>query len=283
MLSTTLSVTGVLFFARIAHAETTLERIKRTGKVIVGVANERPYGYVETSGRLAGSSPDVIFAALQPHGVKEMQAEIVDFDALIPGLNADRYDIVGADMFIQPSRCQAMAFTNPVTRSGYGFVAVKGNPKEVHSLAELAKRTDVVVGTQNGSSQVEELAKAAVPNDRIVLFTNSTEALAGMKAGRCDIIYFPGLELNQLLMTANDPMVERVKNFQQVLDADGKPEYSYGGLGVRKADTDLLAVLNTEIAKMLASGKLLEIDTKYGYGKDEIPTADVTAEKLCKA
>ena len=266
-----------------AWADQTLDRIKRTGKVGVGIANEKPYGYVETNGQLAGAIPEVILAALTPYGVKTMQAEIVEFNALIPGLNAGRFDIVGAGMYITPPRCQVIAFTNPITRLGYGFAALKGNPKGVHSIADVAKNANAMVGTQTGSAEVGDLQKAGVPPDRVVLFANATEALAGLKANRCDVIYFPSLELSELLKTANDPAVERVDNFQQVIGKDGKPEYGYSALGLRKADTDLKSALDAEIGKMLSAGKLLQIIAKYGYGQGELPTPDDTAERLCKA
>jgi len=277
-----LAATGALMLPSLARADATMDRIMNTGTVSVGIANERPYGYVETDGRLVGAIPDVILAALAPHGVKEMKAEIVEFNALIPGINANRFDIIGAGMYIRPARCEAIAFTNPVTRAGYGFAALKGNPKNLHSIADAAKSADAIVGTQNGSAQVEELAKAGVPRERVVLFTNATEALAGMKANRCDVIYFPGLELGELLKTANDPDVERVQPFEQVMGPNG-PEYGYGAMGLRKSDTDLKAALDAAIAEMRNNGKLLEIVSKYGYGKDELPTEADTAEMLCKA
>lgn len=270
-------------FCSVARADSTLDRIKQTGAVAVGIANEKPYGFVETGGKLVGAIPDVIFAALEPHGLKDMKAEIVEFNALIPGINANRFDIIGAGMYIRPKRCEAIAFTNPVTRAGYGFASLKGNPKNLHSLKDLAQSADAIVGTQNGSAQVEELSKAGVPTDRVVLFSNATEALAGMKAKRVDVIYFPGLELGDLLKTANDPEVERVQPFQQVIGDNGEPEFGYSALGLRKGDDDLRQALNTEIAKMLASGRLLQIISKYGYGADELPTKDDTADRLCKA
>jgi polar amino acid transport system substrate-binding protein len=282
-LATVGALTAAGAFAPIARAETTLERIKRTGGVSVGIANEKPYGFVETDGRLVGAVPDVIMAALEPHGLKEMKAEIVEFNALIPGINANRFDIIGAGMYIRPKRCEAIAFTNPVTRAGYGFAALKGNPKDVHSLKDLSKHPDAVVGTQNGSAQVEELAKAGVPNDRVVLFSNATEALAGMKAKRVDVIFFPGLELNALLKTVNDPEVERVEPFHQVIGPSGEPEYGYSALGLRKTDDDLRQTIDAEIARMLESGRLLQIISKYGYGPEELPTSNDTAERLCKA
>ena len=281
---TGLAAAGGLLLPRMSlGASSTLDRIKSTGTVAVGIANERPYGFVETDGRLVGAIPDIILAALEPHGVTSMKAEIAEFNALIPGLNAERFDVIGAGMYIRPKRCQAIAFTNPVTRAGYGFAALKGNPKGLHSVDDLAKHADAVVGTQNGSAQVEVLANAAVPKERIVLFTNATEALAGLKAQRCDVIYFPGLELGDLLKTDNDPAVERVQGFQQVILESGEPDYGYSALGIRKADKDLKDVLNAEIAKMLASGRLLEIISAYGYGPDELPTAEDTEARLCKA
>lgn len=283
LLGAGLSMATAMLLPSGARAETTLERIKRTGKVSVGVANERPYGFLDTDGRLVGAVPDVILAALEPHGVKEMQAEIVEFNALIPGLNANRLDIIGAGMYITPARCRAVAFTSPVTRAGYGFIALKGNPKGVHSIADLAKHPDAIVGTQNGSSQVGELEKAGVPKDRVVLYANATEALAGLKANRSDVIYFPGLEIGDLLKTVNDPEVERVEPFEQVIGPDGKPQFGYSAMGLRKADTDLLDLLNQEIAKMLESGRLGEIVGKYGYGPDELPRPEDTAERLCQA
>ena len=274
-LAASVALVGASALPSIARAETTLERIKSTGSVSVGIANEKPYGFVETDGRLVGAVPDVIAAALEPYGLKQMKAEIVEFNALIPGINADRFDIIGAGMYIRPARCEAIAFTRAVTRAGYGFAALKGNPKAVHSLADVAAHADAVIGTQNGSAQVEELAKAGVPEDRVVLFSNATEAFAGMKAARVDVIFFPGLELGDLLKTVNDPAVERVEPFNQVLDDKGEPEY--------KTDTELKAVLDSEIGKMLASGRLLEIIAQYGYCKDELPTPEDTAENLCQA
>src|SRR4029450_5884360 len=130
----------------IARAGETMDRLMSSGTVSVGIANEKPYGDVETDGKLVGAIPDVILAALAPHGLKEMKAEIVEFNALIPGINANRFDIIGAGMYIRPKRCEAIAFTSPVTRAGYGFAALKGNPKGLHSLKDLTKHSDAIVG-----------------------------------------------------------------------------------------------------------------------------------------
>jgi polar amino acid transport system substrate-binding protein len=274
-------VLAAAVWAGAAVAQDTLARITADGSARIGIANERPYGYVETDGTVAGSVPDIVRAALAPHGVTELEPQIVDFNALIPGLNADRFDIIAAGMYINPQRCEAIAFTNPITRAGYGFAAKAGNPKGLHSVADVVASPDAVVGTQTGSAQVEALATAGVPQDRTVLFANATEALAGLRADRVDVIFFPGLELGALLATADDPAVERVTPFEQATNEAGEPAYGYAAFGVRKGDDALREVLNQEIARLISSGEMLEIISRYGYGEDELPTPGVTAESLC--
>lgn len=254
-------------------AESTLDRAKAAKSLVVGIANERPYGFVDTSGKLQGAIPDVLLAALKPHGIEKLEAQIADFNALIPGLNAGRFDVIGAGMYIRPARCEAIAFSNPITQTGGGLVVRKGSTLAAKGLADLAKDTSLKIGTQSGSSQVEELLKAGVPRDRLVLFARVDESVSGLQAKRCDVIYFPALQVNEILTTFKTGDLARVEGFET--------ELNYQALGLRKADESLRAAINQGIAKMIADGTLLKIISSYGYGEREVPNTAVTAEKLC--
>jgi len=264
-----------------AFANTTFEQAKARGVLTVGIANERPYGYVETDGRLVGAIPDILRALLQPHGIHELNAQIVDFNALIPGLNANRFDIIGAGMYINPTRCGAIGFSNPVTQAGGGLLVREDDNiifKDdviiaVKNLADLATNTELVVGTQSGSAQVAELTEAGLPRDRMVLFTRVDEAVAGILAERCDAIYFPGLQINEILKLYANTSLVRVENFETPLN--------YAGFGLRKADTDLKQAIDEGLSQMIADGRLLEIVRDYGYSEKEIPQSDITAEQIC--
>ena len=274
---------GTVALGNAARAETTFAAGKRTHRLVIGIANEKPYGYVGTDGKPTGAIPDVIRATLQPYGITDLDAKVVDFDALIPGINAGRFDIIGAGMYIKPARCRAIAFSNPVTRSGGAFIAKRGNPHNVHSLKDVAAKPDVKLGTQTGSSQVEEVKQAGISAAQTVLFAKDNEALAGLQAGRVDVIYFPDLEVNTLLQLAKDPSLERVTPFQQILGPNGQQVWNYQALGFRASDADLVAAVNTQVAALLKSGGLLKILEPYGYTANELPPADVTAAKLCAA
>lgn len=252
-----------------------LARAKASGVLTVGIANEKPYGFVDADGKLQGTIPEILLAVLEPHGIKKLEAHVADFNALIPGLVAGRFDVVGAGMYIIPSRCKAIAFSNPVTQTGGGLLVRTDNPVSAANLEDLAKQPELKIGTQSGTSQVEELAKAGVPRERIVLFARVDEAVAGLQADRCDVIYFPALQVNELLKLYGSQGITRVEGFATPLN--------YQAFGVRQSDTDLLSAIDEGVARIIKEGKLLKIIEAYGYGEREIPGAEATASKLCAA
>lgn len=274
---------GLVAAPRAFAAGGAFEKAKAAKSISVGISNEKPYGYVETDGKLTGAIIEVLRATLAPYGITDVKSTIADFDALIPGVGAGRFDIIGAGMYIRPKRCAAIAFSNPLTRAGGAFVAKKGNPKNLHSLKDVAANKDAKIGTQTGTAQAEELKAAGIAADQTVLFSKDTEALAGLIAGRADVIYFPGLELNELIATNGSPDVERVTEFQQILNADGSPAYNYQALGFRKEDVDLVDAVNAQLATLLSSGKLLALLSPFGFSANELPEAGVTAAKVCAA
>lgn len=250
-----------------------LEQAKTSGKLKVGIANEQPYGYIDTDGSLKGAVPDLLRTIIRPLGIEELEAQVADFNALIPGLSAGRFDVIGAGMYVNPQRCQAIAFTNPFTQTGGGLIARKGANLKVASLEDLAAQDTIKVGTQSGTSQVQELSKAGVSRDRVVLFARVDEAVAGLQAERCDVIYFPSLQVNELLNIYKDQDLERIEGF-------GTP-LNYQAFGLRKADTNLVSVLDDGIAAAIKDGTLLKIIQGYGYGEREIPDAGKTAASIC--
>lgn len=254
---------------------------QRTGTLRAGIANEKPYGYIDSNGTLQGAMIELLRAVLAPYGIKSIEAQIADFNALVPSLLANRIDVIGAGMFIRPSRCDSVAFSDPVSRIGGSFLVRKGNPKHLHSLGDAARQPEVKIGTQPGVDQQEEVVKSGVSADQIVLFSKDTEALAGLQAGRVDAIYFPALEVNNLLTTSEDATLERADPFAQPAGSDGKPIYHYQAFGLRKDDTDLLAAVNRSLATLLESGKLLGILGRFGYTQNDMPTGAIKAAEIC--
>src|SRR5690554_6983608 len=82
-----------------AHAAT-LEQIKQRGQIRIAVANEIPYGYVDLSGEAKGAGPDVARQVMKQLGIERIEWVSTNFSSLIPGLRADHFDMVAAEMAV---------------------------------------------------------------------------------------------------------------------------------------------------------------------------------------
>ncbi len=268
---------------RPARAATTFEQAKQSGRVAVGLANEKPYAYVDPDGTVTGAIVEVLRAALKPYGITGIEASAGAFGTLLPGVMARRFDVIGAGMFISPKRCAQIAFTDPITRVGGAFAAKADNPKDLHSLKDVATNPAARIGGQLGTSQVDEIKQAGIAPAQISLFATDDEALAGLQAGRVDVIYFPDLELNTLLRTHGDTSLARVSSFKQLVGADGQPAYNHQAFGLRKEDADFVAALDSQLGAMLKDGRLLAAMAPFGFTESELPDPANTAAKLCAA
>jgi len=264
-----------------AGNETVFANARHAGLLRVGIANEKPYGYIDANGMLQGAMVELLKAVLAPYGISKVNAQIADFNALVPSLLANRIDIIGAGMFIRPARCGSIAFSDPVSRIGGSLLVKKGNPKKLHGLADVTRQPSVKIGTQPGVDQQQEVVRSGVAADQIVLFSKDTEALAGLQAGRVDAIYFPSLEVNGLLATSGDIGLERAEPFEQPKGSDGQYMYHYQAFGLRKEDTDLLQAVNGSIAALLESGKLSNILSAFGYSQNDMPASGIKATEIC--
>ncbi|PTT68761.1 ectoine/hydroxyectoine ABC transporter substrate-binding protein EhuB [Arthrobacter sp. HMWF013] len=257
-----------------------LAELQAKKSVRIGVANENPYGFVNSNGEVKGFIVETLAAVLAPLGITTLDPVVVPFDALIPGAASGRFDLIAGGTYIRPERCQAVSFTNPVYRSGGAFLKRAGEDVPVHSLLDVAANPSVRIGTQTGTSQVAEIEDAKIPSGQVVKFGADNESVAALKAGRVDVIYYPSLQAATLVST-NQGAIERVTPYTQIMK-DGKPVFNYGALAARLDDTDIIDALNNGLKTIREDGTLKKIFATYGLTEDEIPEASVTAADLCK-
>ncbi len=258
-----------------AHAETTLERARSAGVLRVGFANEAPWGFMKADGTLTGESPEILKALAPKLGVKEVQGVLVEFGSLIPGLQANRFDVVATALYIRPDRCTQVAFTNPTVAVGMGFIVPKGNPKTLHSYGDVAKAADVRLGLVAGTTDLKYAREAGVPDDRIVQLGDTASELEALRGGRIDAISGTGPTV-QLLLDRTGSEFDRALPFAKTEGTTG-----YGAFAVRKDDTDLLAALNGALAGFIGSPEHLALVKSFGVTSEEVPAAGKTADHLC--
>lgn len=258
----------------------TLAELKKKGQVRIGTANFKPYSYSTTNGELKGFVIDVIAAAVKPLGIaKVVPTWVGDTSAYIPGLNANKYDIIANGMYIKPERCKQVAFTNPFYRAGMAMVVHKGNPKGINSVADVASSGGVKVATLVGTTQVVDLKDAKVPTARTVLFPAPETAVRALESKRVDAVYLPQPEAAGVV--ADRPELAIATPYQQLSDATGQPKFNHGSLAIRSRDTSLRDALDKRLTEMRADGTLQSILERYGLTKENLAPSGVTSKSLC--
>jgi len=274
-----LAIAAALVGSAAAHAENGLQRAQKEGKIVVGIYNQAPWGWRDASGKLHGFDVDVIREALAPLGIKNIDVVVTQFPALIPSLQAGRFDAATGGLYITPQRCKLVAFTESTLKVPDAAVVRAGNPKGIHSFADIAKK-NVVFGATRGSITAKHADMAGVPKDRQLLFQDNQSTMAALLAGRVDVMVSTSGAAVALLSDPKVKGLERVVPFAGVKDAAGHEIYGHVAVAFRKDDTSLRDAFDTQIAKMKSDGRLAAIMKRYGFSDAETASPTPRA-KLC--
>lgn len=261
--------------------ETTLQRIQREGVVRIGYANEAPYAYVdEKTGRLTGEAPEIARVVLKQMGVERVEGVLTEFGSLIPGLKAERFDIIAAGMYVLPKRCREIAFTNPTYKIGEAFLVEAGNPLGLQSYQDVAAHSKARLGVVAGAVELAYARATGVPDERIAVLPDAPSAVAAVQAGRIDAYAGTALTIQDMLSKARDSGLERASPFTDPV-IEGKTVIGYGAFGIRKDDKTLLDVFNSQLNAFIGSEQHRALIRPFGFSESELP-GDVNAESLCR-
>lgn len=250
----------------------TLKRLRSQGFARIAIANEPPWTEVTAGGKVTGAAPEVARAVLKRLGIPEIVASISEYGAMIPGLQARRFDLVAAGLFIKPERCRAVIFSQPDLCDAESFAVKKGNPLGVQSYADIAKHATARVGVPGGGTEEKLALKAGVPRNRVIVAPDAQSGLKMLQNGRIDIYALPILSISALLKKAKDP------NLVMIAPVKGTPVYC-AGAAFNKEDKALRDAYDAELAKLKKSGEFAKIIEPYGYSAK---APDLTSrDKLC--
>ncbi|RZB17103.1 ectoine/hydroxyectoine ABC transporter substrate-binding protein EhuB [Streptomyces sp. F001] len=255
----------------------TLDKLKEQGYVRVAYANEAPYGY-EEGGKLKGEAPTLhreIFKAL---GVDELRPTFSEWDGLIPGLQAGKYDVISAGMAIIPERCERALFSEPEFISPTALMVKKGNPQNLTDLASV-KKAGATLGVMSGAVEKNYATGAGIADGDIKTLQKPQDGADAVKGGRIDAFLLTGISLNWL--AKNNSGLEVTDSF--IPELDGVKQYSPGGAVFRQGSEDLRDAFNRELKKITSDpDRYVQLIGEYGFGKDTIPPAGLKTADLCK-
>lgn len=278
--SSVVGVASIVAFGA-AHAAT-LEQIKSQGYIRAATANEVPYGYMDTDGKAKGIAPEVAEAVLKKMGIIDVQWVVTPFGSLIPGLKANRFDMVAAEQNILPERCQQVLFSEPNSSYGDGLLVPTGNPKNIHSYEDVAKSADLKLAVVNGTSHLTFAEGVGIPEDRLVVIANNADAPATINSTRADA--YAATEATVLSLVKEGVKLELAAPFTDPV-IDGKAQRSFGGFAFGQDASDLVAEFNKALGEFKTTDEYKRILMTYGISETSIAasqakkTADLCAGK----
>ena len=245
-------------------ADTTFDKIKKTGQVTVGTeAAFPPFEFVQ-DGKIVGYGKDILDIIIADLGVELNQLDL-PWQGILPGVLAGKFDFVATSVTIKPDRAKEFAFTVPIGEGTTWIMKRKGDTSimSVDDMAGKVVGTQLASGNEDASKMFEEDMKARGLEGfgELKLFTSYPEVTLALANGTLDVAVqnLPNLAV---IIQKQPDMFELVGPITDI---------SYFGWVTRPEDTDLRDYLSEQILIMRDNGKIDELQDKWFGFRMEIP------------
>ena len=277
LLRTMLIGLALAMVASVTFAQTVEELQGRTMRI--ATANEIPYGWVDEQGVARGIAPEVAIEVLESMGITDIEWIVTDFGSLIPGLIAQRFDMVAASMAILPARCQQVIYADVNSSYGEGMLVQEGNPKDIHSYQDFVDDPSLRFGLVSGADQIDFAHAMGISDNQIVSIASNTDALSAVATGRVDGYADTGLTVARLAEEGQG--VEAADPFEDPV-VDGVPVRSWGSFNFNQNATEFRDAFNEALAAFQETQEWRDILMSHGLSETDIQaTLDADTAELC--
>ena len=252
-----------------AAAESTLEKITRTGEFVIGYRTDSlPLSFRDGRGQPAGYSVDLcqrIGKGIQQHLADEeirIRFVPVTSDDRISAVVDGTIDIECGSTTITLSRQEQVDFSLPTFVTGGSIASLRES--SIETAADLAgKRIGVARGTTT-EGQLRTFLEDSNVEAEVVIVGDRTEGWARLNQGNIDAMASDQIVLIGLIMSSPDPT-------KYWLDSEIFSYEPYGFV-VRRDDANFRLVVNRAIAEIYRSGEHADIYYEWiGKAGIEVP------------
>ncbi|MBP2306380.1 transporter substrate-binding domain-containing protein [Azospirillum melinis] len=213
-----------------------------------------PFNVTQPDGKVAGLEVDLA-NALCERMKRPCTVVAQEWDGIIPGLLAKKYDAIMATMNITPERAKAIGFSTPYMVVPAYFVAPASSAID-GSPASLRGKT---IGAQVSTTHSRYVEKHLGSDATLKTYDTASNLLADLKAGRLDAAITTGATASDWVKGDGGKSVKLVG--QPVIDAE---VFGPGiGVGLRKEDSALKQSFDEAIRAVVQDGTLARIAARY--------------------
>ncbi len=227
--------------------QTALEQIKKNKKLVVATSPDYPpFEFMVSEGgksKIVGADIDLAQKIADKLGV-ELELKAMDFDALLPALQAGKVDMVITGMTPNEKRKKAVDFSDIYFK---GENAVIVNAKDAGKFTSEDQLKKAKLGVQKGSTQ-ETYVKDNLKVTNYKALVAVPDLIADMKNGNIDAVV-----LNSKVAGINVTKYDGIKVVENLKLTSGGDEEAMA-VAIKKGDNADLIKLTNEVIKELQDG-----------------------------
>lgn len=251
-----------------------LAKYKQAGVINIGLANDPPASIINPDGSVSGEGPVTVQTIMKKLGVPKVHGIVGTFGELVPGLQAQRWDMIGGVISVTKARCAVVQYTDPFQFNGMEIAWYSSAvPQAPTSIGDVGKR-GLTVGFNAGSAYIAVAKGLGVADSKVLQFPDTTALLDALSTKRIQVIISDTGSLNLT------PAQLQKYPFQH-LDYPSDGPFIAGALAFRKADTALYNAFQREFRAMKASGQFDKIAAQFQFPPLPSQYKDITPEQVC--
>jgi octopine/nopaline transport system substrate-binding protein len=235
-----------------------------------------PWNLTDSSGKLVGFEVDLANDICKRAGV-ECKLVAQDWDGMIPGLQADKFDVIMDGMSITEARMKQIMFSRPYATTPAVFMARKDSAlakaTDAGKIINLTKDpsagdaaikmvqaalTGKTIGVQASTTHANFADKYLKAVATVKEYKTTDERDIDLKSGRIDAV----LDAYPTIAAAAEK--PDAKDFAIVGPKFAGGVFGVGvGLGIRKSDADLASKFNAALDEAFADGSVAKYSMRW--------------------
>ncbi|MBR2047467.1 MAG: transporter substrate-binding domain-containing protein [Oscillospiraceae bacterium] len=232
-------------FAGCGSQGLTVADIQKAGKLTIATSPDfPPFEYLDENGQPTGIEIEIMELICQELGV-ELVIEQMNFDSVLPGVQAGKYDVGVSGISVTPDREKNTLFTDPYCLAAQAIVVLNGSP--ITCKADLEGKTIAVQSGTTAEAYALENGYTFNP------YAANTDAQEALLAGKVDAWVIDDLTAAEMVALYNEANPGALVVLGEAMTTE---PYAFA---FKQGNDELVNAINEIINKLVADGTVAEI------------------------
>lgn len=227
----------------------TIDDVKKAGKLVIATSPDfPPFEELQAGGTVEGIEIDVLNLICDELGV-ELVIEQMDFDSVLPGVQAGKYDLGVSGISVTEDRKKNALFTDPYCLAAQAIVVT-----ETSTIASKADLEGKTVSVQTGTTAEEYCMKQ---NYTVSGFTANSDAELALVNNKVDAWVIDDLTAAEMVEAYNAEHDDKLVILGEAMTTE---PYAFA---TKLGNEDMINAINDIINKLVANGTVASIFDKW--------------------